>query len=629
MNRFSRVSIRLVTVLTLLFIGRLSVAADRTAADLLPASTLFYAEVDNPKDLLGLVLDHPLFKRLEQSPDFQRALEDPKFKEFRAVVALVEARSGVPWRKAIEATAGHGLAIAFDANTQGLILLARADDKETADKVRDTLLEMVRQDAKGKGNPDPIETKKYRGLTGYKAGDAMIGTAGDWTVISNKQELAKAVADSFLDADSADKAGPGLAADAEFKKARGDKVGNGDRARPTAWAFVRLEPLRQKMAGDSNPLFDKNAKSEDAGAELILGGLLGPLRNAPYATASLTLDRQHLNLALSAPNDPSWGSQRKFFFAPAGEGGGAAKPLRPKNTILSLSTYRDLAGWWAAGPDLLNEGAAAKMAQADSGLSTFLGGKSFGTDVLGALRPQIQFVAAAQDYKAAGVSEPGIKLPAFATVLRLKEGGAAQLRKPFSLAFQSIVTFANLDGASKGRPMLAMNTQKRGGAEIFAASYDAGDMEANPEPGAEKKADTKGESPNKEMMKAAAADLYLNFSPALVISKDHLILASTRQIAVELADLAAKEGGAEKLARVPENTLIEVSPQPGAALLKANREQLIAQSMLEKGNTRAAAEKEVDLLVKLVGGVKDAKIKLTPTDKAMTLELDVTAGEME
>src|SRR5947207_3663621 len=103
------------------------------------------------------------------------------------------------------------------------------------------MLEMVRQDAKGKGNPDPIETKQYRGLTAYKAGDAMIGTAGDWTVISNKQELAKAVADAFLDADSADKAGPTLAGDAEFKSARSDGIGVGNArvAKPTAWAFVR------------------------------------------------------------------------------------------------------------------------------------------------------------------------------------------------------------------------------------------------------------------------------------------------------------------------------------------------------------------------------------------------------
>jgi hypothetical protein len=187
--------------------------------------------------------------------------------------------------------------------------------------------------------------------------------------------------------------------------------------------------------------------------------------------------------------------------------------------------------------------------------------------------------------------------------------------------------------------MLSMNNEKRGGAEVLSATYDAGDMEAKPEADGDKKDGDKKDADKKdgeeskgkgaEMMQAAAANIHFNFSPALVISKDHLIFASTKQIAVELADLAAKEGGPDKLERVPQNTLIEVAPQPAAELLRANREQLIAKSMLEKGNNRAAAAKEVDLLVKLVGAVKDAKIQLTPKDKAIMLELDVTAGSME
>ena len=77
--------------------------AEPTAAELLPASTAVYLEVEQPKELLGLLLDHPLRQRLEQSPDIQKALDDPKFKEFRAVVAAVEARWRLPcarrWRR--------------------------------------------------------------------------------------------------------------------------------------------------------------------------------------------------------------------------------------------------------------------------------------------------------------------------------------------------------------------------------------------------------------------------------------------------------------------------------------------------------------------------------------------------
>jgi hypothetical protein len=106
--------------------ARAAAAPEPTAADLLPASTVFYLEIEHPKDLLELVLDHPLRQRLEQSPDYRKALDNPKLNELRAVMEAVEKRSSVPWRKALEATTGGGVAIAFDASTQGLVVLARA-----------------------------------------------------------------------------------------------------------------------------------------------------------------------------------------------------------------------------------------------------------------------------------------------------------------------------------------------------------------------------------------------------------------------------------------------------------------------------------------------------------------------
>lgn len=606
--------------------------ADKSAAELLPASTLFYAEIDRPKEVIGLVLDHPLRKRLEQSPEYRKAFETPQFKEFEAVVKAVEQRSGVPWRRAIEVTAGGGLVVAVDARTQGLVVLSKSTDPTVTAQVRDALLSLAREDAQAKGNPDPVEVKEYRGLTAHKAGDSIFGTMGPWLLISNKQDLAKEVADVFLDG------GKSLADFGEFKEARAS-VAKGTE-KPTAWAYVRMEPIRLMNAGKAP--FDKDARGDDPGVELLFGGLVAPLRNAPYATAALTLDRSRLKLAVSAPHDPKWvGAERSFFFAPGGEGGGAAKPLRPKGTVLSLSTYRDLSAWWQAGPDLVGEGAAAKMAQADSGLSAFLGGKSFGNDFLGALRPQIQFVVAQQDYSAAGVHAPTIRLPSFALVLRLKPNSTAanDVRKHLRVGFQSIVALANLDGASKGRPLLEMKTEHRGRCDIQYATFESADAATEDKPddakapakqgvaAGEKTGDANDKTKSPEMMKANA-DIHLNFSPALVMSPDHLILCSTRQVAEELADLASKEEPG-KVQTIAENTLIEVSPRPVAQLLKDNREQLIAQNMLEKGHSREQAEKEIDLFVSLVNGVTEAGLRLVPTDKSITIELDVKTNMAE
>jgi len=391
---------------------------------------------------------------------------------------------------------------------------------------------------------------------------------------------------------------------------------------------VRLGPIR--MFAGNNPIFDQTAKSDNPVAELLVGGLAGSLRRAPYLAGSLTLREQGVKLTVTSPHDRSWVPQgRGFFFAPPGQSGGADKPLRPKGTVLSLTTYRDLAAWWEAGPDTYNEGVAAKMAQADSGLSAFLGGKSFGTDILGAFAPQIQFVVAEQDYQAAGVPAPGIRLPAGAVVLRLraKEGTRADVKKHFRVAFQSIAALANLDGAAKGRPLLLMNTERRGSAEILYATYEP-PSEAGDDAGAadKPKAAAGAKPPAADQAgnaKGAEKDIYYNFSPALVLSDDRLMLCSTKQIAEELADLAAKQNGSEKAAQ---NTLLEISARPLADLLTANREQLVAQNMLEKGHTRQQAEKEIDVFLALVNAVRDAKVSLTPTEKTLSLDVEINTA---
>jgi hypothetical protein len=195
--------------------------------------------------------------------------------------------------------------------------------------------------------------------------------------------------------------------------------------------------------------------------------------------------------------------------------------------------------------------------------------------------------------------------------LREKQATKADIKKHFRVAFQSITALANLDGAQKGRPLLEMKTEKRGAAEILYATYEApSDSDAKPQA---------------TDAKPAERDIYYNFSPALVLSGNYLMLCSTKQIAEELADLAAKPAST----KAKENTLLEVAAQPIGKLLQDNREQLIAQNMLEKGHSRAEAEKEVDVFVALVNAVKNARVSLTPTDKTISLDVEIETAPMK
>lgn len=565
----------------------------KAAADLLPASTLVCVEVTRPKEILGTVLDHPLVKQFQESPDWKKATENPEFKQFMDVVGLIEQRAGVKWRPAVESITGGGITVGFEPATQGAVVLVKSQDPKTTAAVRDAFISLVRDDAKNKGNPDPIQTKEYRGLTAYVAGDVRIADMGPYLMVSNKSTLATNVADRFLDG------GSSLAATDEFKAARALAFEGGSEP-PAAWAYVSVAPLRK--FGVAKELLDNKDKSDNPGAEFLLGGLLADLRQVAYVTASARLDKQSLKVSVAMPHDKSWvPPERKFFFAPGG--GGAEPPLKPKDTILAVSTYRDLAAMWQAAPDLFTEGAAAEMAKKDSEFNNLLGGKSFSNDILPSLAPQMQFVATRQDFKAAGVPVPTTQLPAGAFVFRLKDGQRKVLEDPLNLFFQFIVTFANADASQKQRPMLFPKTETRGKAEISYATYKARDP--------------------KDMPKD---NTYLNFSPAMVVSDTHVIICSTKALAEELADLTAK-APAKAAAGTVDNTRIEMDGKVAAELLKIDREPLIAQNMLEKGHDRAAAEKEIGVLVALVDFLRDAKVRLAQTDKAVRLEVEVKTAQ--
>jgi hypothetical protein len=565
-------------------------AAEKSAAELLPPSTVAYLQINRPKDLTSFIFDSPLHEQIDQSEGYRKALDAPKFKEFQAVLGMIEKKAGVQWRKALETTTDGGLVLAFDAQTQGVVLLSKSADPKMTDAVRDAFFSLVRGDATNKGNPDPIERKDYRGLTAFKIGDGVIANIGPWLLLANKAALAKDIADHYLDG------GPSLAAIKGFAASESlNKAGSGS----TAWAFVQLEPLR--AMGDQAYL-DPKYKSDNPAVEFLLGGLLPIARKAEYISAGLSLTSGNIKLTVDAPIDAAeLAKEKRFFYSAAGDG--AANPLRPDGTMLSVSMYRDASALWQAGPDLFNEAVATQMAQAESGLSTFFGGKSFGTDVLGAFKPQVQIIAAKQDYKVAGVKAPALRLPGFALAFRVKDAQFSSLRKHMRIGFQTAIAFANLDGASKGRPALELQTEKRGNADIQFATYDMTDKPT------------------------AKDDAYLNFSPAMVMSTKYMMLCSTKQIAEQLADLADKEGDVSPT--IDDNTVIEFDGAAIASVIKDDREQLIAQNMLEKGHDRAAAEKEVDLFQTLVNYVQDAKLRLTPGEHDMKLEIDVKTSAVK
>ena len=557
-------------------------SAEKTGADLLPASTVVYAQVNSPTNLLELIQGHPMVARIQQMEEYTKLTEEnPDYLKARAGVGIFEFVVGRDWDEAIRDISGDGIYLGFDAETEGAVVIAQSPDGKTLSTIRDRLIKAAKDDAERKGKALDFEEHTYRDHTIYKFDKAIAGVIGQWLVITNKPALGRVVADSILDGRDEN-----LTSQEKFQKAKASVTGE-----PVAWAYVDVAAVRD--AGLAKELYKD--KSNNPGVELLVGGILGTLQQADSATAAIYLDDDGIRLALNLPHDAAQiPARREFYFGEKGKGAAVA-PLAPKNQLFSLTSYRDVGEMWRRRSDLFDENVNAELAKADSNLSTVFAGLDFGREVLGSLQPQVQFIATAQSFDNRETRVPQIKLPAAAMVFQLKE--PEKMQRQLKVSFQSLIGLTNLGAGQNDLPQLELKTESVGDGQVISATYE-----------------------NVPADEEVSNDIIYNFSPSLAFVDDHFIIASTRELAGELMDLAKDDGKplAENGRIV--NTRMTLSSDALRGALAINREALISQNMLENGHTRREAEKEIGVLMSLLKFAGDASVELATSDETLRLE---------
>ena len=560
-------------------------AEERTAADILPPTTLAFAEIRQPVELLRIIYDHELAGRLMALDSVRAAMEKKAYLDFKALVAIIESQMGLPWRQIVGQATGGGIAIAVDAKTNGVVILAQATDGATHSKLVETLVKLATVDAKNKGNADPVETSDYRGVNVYAVENIKIAAASDWLAVTNNAELGKQVLDRILD-----RSDDSLAGDAQFANVHGAVSPS-----TTVWGYVNTAALRE--AGVATKLFEDRA--DNPLAEIILGGILSTLRQTPYVTVDLAVSNRGMRLSASAPHDRAWaGELREYYFGP--QGMGAAPPrLLAHDAILSVSAYRDISAMWLRAGDLLDEQANEEVAKADSGLSTLFSGKDFGEDILGSFGPEVRVVVVRQEF-AEGQPAPAIKLPAFGLVADLKD--PAKMQPELRRTFQNLVGFFNVVGAMNGQPQLELATEKSDSTDLVTASHLS---------------DTDADDPLR-------LRINYNFSPSIAFANGRFALTTTRTLAhaVATADATREQpGDAQRVV----NTDAVLHFDALREVFADNREQLIAQNMIEEGHSRDEAEQAIGVLLELVAWFDELALRLdtTPSQLQATLELSL------
>ena len=549
-------------------------AAEKTALDLMPATVIGYAELPQPGKLVDGVLEHPLAKQLQALPEYQQALGRPEYQKGLETLAAIERQLGEKIRPAVGKLTSGGVYFGFDLASQGVVLITKSSDAALADKARDTAFELARAAAKERGAGDPVKTGEHRGIKVYQVGEGRLVVHFGWIIVANKSLTMSFVLNNLLDEKP-----QSLGSETQFQAAYAKRS-------PSAalWSYLDLRLIRS--TGFLKTLASQ--KSDNPVGELLAGGIVTALPEAPYVTATLEFEPQRVALSLAMPCDAATAAKKKEFYFGA-EGRGQSPPvLEPKNTLFTLSTYRDFGSLWKNAPDLFNDEINAKFVEAEGTLKTLFAGRDFRDDILGNLEPGMRVVAVRQQYKAGDVV-PAIKLPAIALVMQMKH--PAETARIFKVTYQSFIGFINIAGGQNGIDPLDLNSEKVGDALVVSSEYLPPDDEAT----------------------RKAAPPQFNASPTAAFVGDKFILSSTKSLALELVELVQKAPAAP----AGTNTALRVDGQVAQAMLDDNRETLITQNMLERGNDRTAAEQQITGLLaaaKQVGGT--------------TLRLMQNAGEL-
>lgn len=562
------------TVVSTLFMSATLLAQERSAQQLLPDTTVLFAEIPNPPELIAAIFDHPLRQKIEALEPYKQAIRSEGYRGFLAGRKFVEIQLGMEWREALESLTAKGVHLGVDNATGGLAVLVQAKDAKSLDLFLSKFLTITKLGQ----NPDSIKEGDYRGVTAYEMNTAKFAVVDDWLLITNKSETGQAVLDRLI-------GGPAksLADQPRFLAASTARAAN------TAWAFADLETLRD--AGAAKNLFA--GRSNNPGIELLVGGILDVLQETTVATAAFNATIEGLSLSFSIPSRDEWVSEeREFFFGPEQSGKGPALPAVAE-TLFTLSAYRDVSEMWLRAGDLFDENINDGIAEADANLTTFFSGKDFGEDILGALTPEIGFMATKQNF-ADILPIPTIKLPQFALVMDLRE--PETMTRELKRTFQSMIGFFNVIGAMEGRPQLEMDILKLdNGAQLVTSTYI-------PEKGEEQSTD---------------APILFNFSPSVGFAGQRFVVASTDRLAKEL--VTAQTTSDHPMV----NTAIALDAGVLQAVLDENRNQLISQNMLSEGNSREEAEFAIGLLLELVGYFRDASINLKSEDDQLLLQFGI------
>lgn len=574
----------------LLIVAGAARADESKASRWISADAAVYLEMPHPDQLVDRATSESLQKMLGAIPPYTRFIKGDQYKSFRTVVEFISGQLGTTWDKGIRDLTGGGIVLALEGEPGKMprvILAATPRDTEFLNKSVAKLVELARKDAADKKRPDPVKPVEHRGISGYALEKGAYAIVDGTLVVTDSAQTLKAVIDRAKDGAKGAKA---ITDNPEWQARKKQLAPDA-----LVWGIARLDRLR---ALDAKKFTLPDKDKTNAGLSFFFGAWVEAVRKAPWVGASLKWTERHLGAELLVPNPPGGYADSLKGFIP-GKGSGAAPLIMPPGTIASVSLWRDLSTVWESRSELLPPETVQGLAQLDTTAGQFFGGRDFGTGVLGALTNDWRVVVARQDY--AGLKPvPDVKYPAVALIKGLKpddEEFAQQLK----VAFQSFVGLVNLGSAQSKAPPLELASETVDGVVISTSHF----------------VPPKGADDDKQPVNARH-----NFTPSVAIVDNYFILSSSAGLARDLIKAIKKPG------KPGDATLLMEADGPELVkLLELNRNRLVMQNMLNRGENKAQAEDGVSTLFQLVRYLGHGRLTAQDGSDSVRLTLDFALSQ--
>lgn len=565
----------------------------KSLAEVLPAKTPLYLRINEPARLFLDELRSPVvLNALRNIPDIGPQLDNPQIDQIKAVLGALGSTEDLSWSQMVREVLSGPAEIAMASSSNKLVLSVVPKDVARLGRIHAKLIEFVRQDATGKGNPDPVTVFQHEGVECYSLTPTEAhAIVGERFMLASTQQLLKDAIDHLTGKKKADSL---LGQEPEFMAA----VGAAKPESHDAFGFVRYDLLRESGSGMFEPLDEYNPLMA-----LLFGGWVEAYNQADWL--GLVLDVKNskpvLEAILPVDEETAKGEIRSVFTPPAGQAAPAA--LKVPNQVGSLTLWRDLGKVWNVRESVVRGPALQGLNGLDNGIGQFFGGRDFGTGVLGALKSDWQLIVAEQDVNLL-IPKPDLLLPAFAITVGFDEKDD-DFRQRWIIAFQSLVGVLNVVGAQQKAPTLVQNQEQFEEAAIYTARF-------LPPAAAAKN--------NGAKVDDQGVHIRHNFRPTLAFLGDHIIIATTAELARDVVKAmnqpAANQGDADT-----HSMNLNVNGSRLAGILDVNRERLVMQNMVEKGHGRKAAETEIGGLEALIRGLNQATVSTDDTQSMFRIRV--------